>query len=272
MGTEATSAATATSIESIASSSSLEVRSAPTLVACAGVACALYVVAAWALELPGAWKLERVVDPARRAREVALHASARVASFAAENARTPPGSIAFVGSSTIERMPLATLFPGKPCANRGVASADANELRAWIPRALPPAPSAFVVYAGSSDLREEALDAVTIVARVAELVAELRRVAPAAPVLVLGLLPERDMSAESRSALAAIDAELARLAAADPGSVTFLPTARPPLSRPDGSLSEQHSSDRYHLDDAGYAVLASWIRAEGGAVGRLLTP
>lgn len=246
----------------------------------AGAALAFYVVLAWTLDAPGAWTLRRYLDPARerRAREVALHASERLLAVRDENERAPAGSIVFLGSSTIERMPLAELFPGKPALNRGVARATAPELERWLDRLLPRAtPAAFVVYAGSIDLREDGAPAAEVVERVRSLLDALVRRAPETPVALLGVLPERGAGAEPRRALAELDEALATLAARRKPPAVFVPTLRPPLaeagdSSSPGPLAEDVSSDSLHLNREGYGVLARWIQVDGGAVGRLLAP
>lgn len=237
----------------------------------AGVVAALYLVLAWCLGWPGGWTVQRWVEPARerRAREVALHASERFAAWRAENERAPAGTVVFLGSSTIERMPLGELFPGKPALNRGVARANALELARWLDRMLPRAtPAAFVVYAGSVDRREDGAEDAAVAVRVLELLRALRARAPGAAVVLLGVLPAREPEPE----LAELDRLLRNVAADLDPRIAFVPTRRPPLSSADGLLAEGLSSDSLHLDDAGYRVLARWIVEGGGPAGRLLAP
>ena len=80
-----------------------------------------------------------------------------------------------------------------------------------------------------------------------------------------------------KARLAALDDALAALAAARNPPAAFVPTLRPPLTSPTGSsstgpLAEDVSSDSLHLNRKGYGVLARWIVADGGDVGRLLAP
>lgn len=245
-----------------------------------GAGLALYVVLAWSLDAPGGWTLRRWIDPAHehRAREVALHASERLLAVRDENERAPAGSIVFLGSSTIERMPLAELFPAKSALNRGVERATLPELERWLDRLLPRAtPAAFVVYAGSVDWREDHARPSEVVERVRSLLDALARRAPNAPVALLGVLSERGADGELLERLAALDDALAALAAARNPPAAFVPTLRPPLTTPTGSsstgpLAEDVSSDSLHLNRKGYGVLARWIVADGGDVGRLLAP
>lgn len=236
-----------------------------------GIVVATYVALGWCLDWPGSWRLRRAIDPAheRRAREVALHASERMRSWRDENARAKAGSIVFLGSSTIERMPLAELFPGKPALNRGVARASAPELLAWLDRMLPSAPpAAFVVYAGSIDRREGNASDAEVVERVRELLLALRSRAPSAAVALIGVLPSRDRAHD----VAELDRRLADLARDPALRIDFVPTLRPPISSAEGFLAEGFSSDALHLDEQGYRLLARWILDDGGEAGRLLAP
>jgi lysophospholipase L1-like esterase len=41
--------------------------------------------------------------------------------------------------------------------------------------------------------------------------------------------------------------------------VTFVDTARAPLTNPAGSLSAELATDRWHLSGEGYGILAEWL-------------
>ena len=86
--------------------------------------------------------------------------------------------------------------------------------------------------------------------------------------VLIGVLPERDMSAELGRRLAATNAALAELCARE--GCTFLPTDRPPITGQGGSLAPELAVDRVHLARDGYRVLAEWLVREGGVVGRRL--
>ncbi|MBK7874976.1 MAG: hypothetical protein IPJ77_04365 [Planctomycetes bacterium] len=246
----------------------------------AGAALALYVVLAWTLDAPGGWTLRRWIEPARerRAREVALHASERMQAWRDENERAPAGSVVFLGSSTIERMPLAALFPGQRVLNRGIARATELELVRWLDRILPrAAPAAFVVYAGSIDWREDGASAPEVVERTRALLDALAARAPAAPIALVGVLSERGAPPERVARLVELDDALAAHCRARNPPAAFVPTLRPPLCTPEtsssaGPLAEDLSSDSLHLNEEGYRVLARWILDDGGAAGRLLSP
>lgn len=244
----------------------------------AGVLVAVCGVLAWFDVLPGGWRLHRVFEPAadQRARTVALHASARLREFAAADPAASEGAVVFVGASNIERLNLAELFPARRVVNRGIAGATAEELTAFVPQlALPAHPAGLVIHAGANDWRGLGLPADAIAPRVEKLLVTLAERTRPAPILLVGLLPERGASPELVRDRAEIDealsAAVARARAAG-SRVTFLRVARPPISSADGTLAEECSSDREHLNAAGAQQLARWIASEGGAVGRFLAP
>jgi lysophospholipase L1-like esterase len=177
--------------------------------------------------------------------------------------------VLFLGSSTIARLSLEAHFPGKPAANLGLGSETARELAERLPKVLPAAaPAGIVLYAGGADLRFEKLGAADIRKRVEAILDLLAARYPGAPVVLLEVLPGRSASEAERAALADLNRELGDLARAR--SVIFVRTHRPPLVTDAGALAEALTTDRYHLNDAGYEHLARWIVEDGGAVGALL--
>ena len=251
----------------------------------AGFAAIAAIALAWGDLLPGGYRLRGLVGAeARDRRELALHAAERLSSFAATNARIAPGSVVFVGSSTIERFPLAERFPGKPCVNHGILSASVPMIERFLDVLAPSVPSAsFVLYAGSIDLRDPDLThavgaarraasarADEVAAQVRALLDDVRREHPDAAIALIGVLPARRMSAEDVVALARLNASLH--AAADERGIAFVDTARAPITSPAGSLAEDQSADDLHLDEHGYATLAAWIVSGGGEPGRRLAP
>lgn len=245
------------------------------LLGCAAIAA---IALAWSDRIPGGYFLRGLVesDTARGEREIALHAAERLNRFAHENARTAPGTIVFLGSSTIERYPLDQCFPGKPCSNRGILSAEAALLERFLDTELPSVPLAgIVLYTGSIDLRRSGKGATSeqadaVVPRVRSLLDALREKQPAAPIALIGVLPARRMDTAEVAALARLNARLSELSRER--GIAFIDTARPPITSPSGSLVEELSADDLHLDQRGYAVLSAWIIADGGEVGRRLAP
>ena len=182
--------------------------------------------------------------------------------------RTVP--VYFVGSSTIARFPLAELYPDRPWVNVGAPNETTVQLRERLGDAVFKSPAGFVLYLGSADHNfDPKLSASEIRKRVEDVVASLRlRASGPASMILLQVLPARQQSADEKSALAAINRELADLATAK--GLRFVETNRPPLLDQNGDLAESMSTDRHHLNDEGYRVLARWIVEDGGPVGELL--
>lgn len=228
---------------------------------------------AWGDFLPGGFRLRQLVEPdgAREARQRARHAAERMHDFALENARAEPGSIVFIGSSTIERFPLDASFPGKPCLNRGIASESARELAERVAERLPHARlDGVVVYTGALDWREEGQRAGLVALRVGQVLDRLVERAPGVPIALIGILPERNMEPAEVDRLSETNDALSALCRAR--GFAFVSTIGTPITSRGGSLSEESSEDDFHLDAEGYRDLARCILEEGGEVGRRLAP
>ena len=237
----------------------------------------LLVLLAWFQVIPGGWRLRNLIeDPARRERRLLLdHRAERLAAFRRESTPIAPGTVLFIGSSTIERFPLSDCFPGKGLLNRGIGGESAELMLARLDESLPAGRerlAAAVVYAGTIDFRKERVDAAEASRRLARLVDALRdRVRADLPVLLLGPLPGNEDDDRYRGAgLLELEGAYRRLATER--GLDFLPLARAPFRAADGGLEPRLAVDRWHLDAAGYRLLAELIRTEGGDVGRLLGP
>jgi len=233
-----------------------------------------YGAGAWFDLAPGGWRLRSLFeDPAAESRRAAsLHIFERLRAFAAEEPGAARGAVLMLGSSTIERWPIADSFPGKRVLGHGLANITLERAERVFDACLPiSTPSGVVLYAGSSDLRfpveplEQALD------RIPRLVQRLRvRYGHALPITLFGILPARHMDEAAHKALAQANESLRVLAREN--ALSFVPSARPPLAGADGSLPESLSTDEWHLNTEGYRVLARWLVAEGGEAGRALAP
>jgi hypothetical protein len=235
------------------------------------VALALIAVLAGLIALdrvPGAWRLRALLGRTG-AEEYARRRAQRLAEFAREAPQVAPGAVAFLGSSTIERFPLAAAFPAARTLDRGIGDEPLADLAARLEASLPPAELAgIVVYAASVDFRADPSGPDQLAAQVGDLLDRLQGLRPGTPLCVLGLLPERAMAPHQGDLLQRLNRGIERACAARGAS--FVATDRPPL-RDESGLAEAFSSDRLHLDHDGYAVLARWILEDGGACGRALS-
>jgi len=228
---------------------------------------------AWNDVLAGGWRLHGWFEPhalaARRAQ--ARRSAGRLLVFRAEAPSIPHGVVAFLGSSTIERFPLRACFPGRPCLDLGIGNETAPELLRRLEASLPEAPLAgAVLFTGRVDFLAGTVPAAEIGRRVEAVVSKLQELQPKVPIALVGILPGRGMPAEEVLRLDLANAELSDLALER--SLFFVDTARMPVRDATGSLPEDLSADRLHLNTAGYRVLADWILEDGGEVARRLAP
>ncbi len=234
-------------------------RGVRSLAAALVVAAAAMLALAWHDVLPGGWRLRGYVRPhwEREAAERAVHRAARLAEFAREPVQR--GAVVFLGSSTIERLPLDTAFPGVRCVDRGIGNETLPELLARVPSSLPPEPKAVVVYAGSVDVRWLARPPEEVAKHAEALLDLLAEHAPLASIAWIGVLPDRTQEPGAAARVAALNESLAKLVGRRGG--TFVATNRPPLVDDLGRLDGDHSQDDLHLSERGYDVLAAWLRA-----------
>ena len=222
----------------------------------------LLLALAWVDVLPGGWRLRGWVTPhpVREAREQAERSARRLLAFEAENAEAPAGATVWLGSSTIERFPLAELMPNTTHLNRGIGGESAGQLLDRLERSLPAArPARLVFYIGSIDHRVHDRSAARVAADARRVVeAALERYGEDPPaVTVIGILPEQDMPSAMVERLARTNAALAALCTAH--GWRFVDTARAPLRQEDGSLDPAYAADHLHLNRDGYKVLALWL-------------
>jgi lysophospholipase L1-like esterase len=242
--------------------------------AIAGILAAAYGAGAWFDCAPGGWRLRSLFEEpaARSARNESLHILGRLHAFAAEEPSAARGAVLLLGSSTIERWPLADSFPGKRVLDHGLSGATLERIERLFDACLPAAPPAGVVlYAGSADLRFPTEPLAQALARLPRLVQRLRvRYGPSLPITLLGILPARHMDEVSLHSLADANETLRVLAREN--ALAFVPTARPPLAGSDGALPASLADGDLHLNLEGYRVLTRWLVTEGGEAGRALAP
>lgn len=227
-----------------------------------GIALCGALALSWSGVLPGGWRLRGLVEPhgVREARERALHLAARARGFDAEDRAARRGAVVFLGSSTIERCPLESLFPSIRVLNRGVGGARARELAAHLDRLLDGVePRAIVLYAGGPDRLEAPLAAEAVLASIDELARAVCAREPGTPVLLLGLLPSTSTRGAEADALERIDRGIEAIAR-DRG-LTYLRLRGSDLVGPTRGLWEGLSTDGLHLTPEGYVLLGQRLRA-----------
>ena len=230
----------------------------------------LVLALAWIDILPGGWTLRGWLLPhaVRAARAQAEHSERRLLAFAAENAAAPEGTTVWLGSSTIERFPVQELFPSLTSLNRGIGGESAPQLLDRIERSLPGAkPARLIFYVGSIDLRYRRRSPERIAALARSVIEAALEPWEGEPpqVIVLGILPDQEMLPAAVERLERTNAALEELCRAR--AWRFVPTARPPLATPDGSLAAGYAADDLHLSRKGYEVLRLWLGLEGGSRG-----
>ena len=231
---------------------------------------ALVAVLVWNDVLPGGWTLRGWITShaERESLEQAEHAASRMAQFEDLCANAQPGAIAFLGSSTIERFPLAELFPGKNCLNLGIGNESASALISRLGRSIPEDIAGAVLYVGSIDFRNQRRRPEIIAALAGEIFDQLRAGSPELPLALIGVLPEQSMDASFVAELGQVNSALQALCYEKDG--VFVSTARPPITDASGSLNPEMAADRLHLGPQGYLQLARWLTEDGGAMGQLL--
>ncbi|MAG61956.1 hypothetical protein CMO84_00345 [Candidatus Woesearchaeota archaeon] len=231
---------------------------------------ALLAVLAWNDVLPGGWTLRGWITPhaEREALEQAVYSASRMVQIEELCANAPPGAIAFLGSSTIERFPLAELFPDKNCLNLGIGNESTSALIDRLERSVPVGIAGAVLYVGSIDFRDQHRRPEGIAALAGEILDQLRAGSPELPLALIGVLPEQSMDASFVRELGQVNAVL--LALCHEKGCAFVATSRPPITDASGSLNPEVAADRLHLGPEGYSHLARWLTEDGGALGQLL--
>jgi lysophospholipase L1-like esterase len=225
----------------------------------------------WNDVLPGGWTLRGWVEPhtSRETRVRQTHSQERLDLFAGQNRSAPAGSVVFAGSSTIERFPLARLFPGAPTQNRGIGDEACGQFMDRLQASRPFAPAAaYVLYLGSLDFRRLNSTPEEVVQRIERAIEAVRGDRTDLPIALIGILPEQDMPEALVTRLAQTNAGLARLCGQM--EVTFVDTARAPITQTNGSLNLGYASDKLHLNRKGYDALAGWLLEASPPLAELL--
>lgn len=189
-----------------------------------------------------------------------------IAAFeAADQAHAPaPGSILFIGSSSIEHWKsLAADFPEVNVINRGFGGSVISDSTFFADRIVAPYHArAIVMYAGDNDL-QEGNSPEQVRDDFAAFVRKARAVDPGVPITFIAIKPSVARAAllpEIRQANALVSAY-----AATQKGVTYLDAFTPLLSRDGRPQPELFGADGLHMNRKGYllwiGVIRPWVDA-----------
>lgn len=182
-----------------------------------------------------------------------------------DRARPPaPGSIVFVGSSTIAHWTtLAADLAPLPVVRRGISGARLSQIAALLPDLIARyGPRAVVIYAGENDLagflgsKAERPEAVR--ASFQTFCRAVHDRVPAAPIYFLSIKPARARLAHAAAFNAAN--ELVADACAADGRLHYVDATTPFLAADGGARADLFERDGIHLNGEGYRVLAEVVR------------
>ncbi|MBM3961673.1 MAG: hypothetical protein FJ306_07215 [Planctomycetes bacterium] len=207
----------------------------------------------WALRQPPT--IPAGEDPRRWAAEV------RQLLDAHRDAPPAPGSVVFVGSSSIRGWrSLATDMPGLPVVRHGFGGSRLFDASYWSDELVARhRPSAVVLFSGTNDLAGERPKTAAQVRDLFRLfVQRVRRDAPELPIAWIAITPTPARAEHIALVRAANDLVRAECAA-DPRLAFVDPT--PDLARPDGAPDPRFfQRDGLHLNADGYAVWTRHVR------------
>lgn len=184
-----------------------------------------------------------------------------IQAFEAQDAQMPPppGGVVFVGSSSIRLWKTVSEdFPGTPCINRGFGGSEVIDSVRFARRIVTPyRPSLVVFFAGTNDLAA-GKSPETVAADFFEFVRIVKEDVPGVRVAYISITPAPlrwSRVPEMRRANALIQARC--LAEPD---LLFVDVFRQMLGPGGVARPELFTSDRLHMNDAGYEVWRAAVR------------
>ena len=211
---------------------------------------------AWLNIMPGGWRIRSEVWTFQFHR--ALN------RFRAENAKAPPGSVVFLGSSTIEKMPLGKLYPGAPVLNRGLGGTQTVQMLEQLDACLPKErPAGVIVNGGANDLRAGRREPLVVLQRVVAVVDAVRERYPGVPIAILEPIVQ---SEEDFDLVLQITYGSEVLQGwAEEHHIPYIRVNRPPLVTEDGrARQDMTAADGRHPNEQAFKIIAKWIAEEGG--------
>ncbi|MFO0588430.1 MAG: GDSL-type esterase/lipase family protein [Polyangiaceae bacterium] len=211
---------------------------------------------AWLNIMPGGWRI--------RAEVWTYQFHRALNKFRAENAKAPAGTVVFLGSSTIEKMPLNKLFPGAPVLNRGLGGTQTVQMWEQLDACLPKErPAGVVVNGGANDLRAGRREPLEVLQRVIKVVDGVRERFPGVPIAILEPIVQ---SEEDFDLVLQITYGSEVLQAwAREQHIPYIRVNRPPLVTEDGrARKDMTAADGRHPNEQAFKIIAKWIVEEGG--------
>jgi len=172
-----------------------------------------------------------------------------------EHLPLPPGGVLFLGDSITEQGMWNEWLPPLPTLNRGIGGDTVHEVQARLDSAVND-PTGISLLVGTNDLSGigPSHEVPVIAAQFRHLVAELRRRAPEARLIVNSVMPRRASFADQ---VRALNREYEAIAAE--AGATYL-DLWPALADDSGGLRAGFTSDSLHLNGAGYEAWLAELR------------
>lgn len=191
---------------------------------------------------------------------------AAIAAFeAADQVRPPaPGSILFIGSSSIEHWKsLAVDFPEVSVINRGFGGSEISDSTFFADRIIAPYhPRAIVFYAGDNDL-QDGHTPVQVRDDFAAFVRKVRAIDPGVPIAFIAIKPSLARAA-LLSRIRAANALIKTYAGTQP-RLTYLDVYTPMLGVAGEPQAKWFVDDGLHMNRTGYvlwiAIIKPWVDA-----------
>ncbi len=221
-----------------------------------GVVVAVVLGASWLNVMPGGWRV--------RSEWTQRKLDAQLKAFRDESTKIPEGSVVFLGSSTVAKMPMAELYKGALVVNRGVGAENTLGLLARLEVSLPVArPAGVVVNAGANDFRADRLETKMVLERAAMLVDNVRARFPGVPITIVEPLAQSVEDPDLVLQLTYVCEGLQTYAQAN--GFPYVRLNRPPLVTEDGLLREDMTAgDGRHPNAEAYRIIGKWIAEDGG--------
>ncbi|WP_162659905.1 GDSL-type esterase/lipase family protein [Tuwongella immobilis] len=224
----------------------------------------LLVATTWAADVPTGKTGEKTPPATKADAKAPVDPFAKwekaIATFEESDAKNPPqpGSIIFLGSSSMVRWPLAKSFPDLPVVNRGFGGSQMHEAAHFARRILKKqSPKQIILYEGDNDVGSGKTPE-QIETAFRKLMAEIRSDFPQVPVVLIAIKPsksrwaKRDTIQQANARLAKVCAELPHCQFCD---------IYPLMLGADGTPNaDYYVADGLHLSAAGYAVWAKQLR------------